>query len=73
VIPGTSQTDSSAPEDRFPLRVRIQRNGDLKYDTDLLIDQTRAIANARFMFRYCSVGVNLLKRVDDALRLLVGR
>jgi mRNA interferase MazF len=56
VIPGTSQTDSLSPEDRFPLRIRIQRTGELKYDTDLLIDQIRAISNARFMFRYCSVG-----------------
>jgi mRNA interferase MazF len=73
VIPGTSQTDSMAAEDRFPLRVRIQRTGDLQHDTDLLVDQTRAIANARFMFRYCSVGLNHLKQIDEALRLLVGR
>lgn len=73
VIPGTSQMDSMPPEDRFPLRVRIQRTGDLKYDTDLLIDQTRSIANARFMFKYCSAGLNHLKKVDEALRLIVGR
>lgn len=73
VIPGTSQTDSLIPENQFPLRVRVQRTGDLKYDTDLLIDQTRAIANARFLFRYCLVGINHLKKVDEALRLIVGR
>jgi mRNA interferase MazF len=73
VIPGTSRTDSLPPEDRFPLRIRIQRTGELEYDTDLLIDQIRAISNARFMFLYCSVGANHLKKVDDALRLITGR
>jgi mRNA interferase MazF len=73
VIPGTSKTDSLSPEDRFPLRIRIQRTGDLKYDTDLLIDQIRAISNARLMFCYCSVGANHLKKVDEALRLIAGR
>ena len=73
VIPGTSQTASLIAEDQFPLRVRVQRTGDLQYDTDLLIDQTRAIANARFLFRYCVVSLNHLKKVDEALRLIVGR
>jgi mRNA interferase MazF len=75
VVPGTSQTDSlsPSPEDRFPLRVRIQKTGGLKYDTDLLIDQIRAVSNARFMFHYCSVGENHLKKVDEALRLITGR
>jgi mRNA interferase MazF len=73
VIPGTSRVDALAPGDNFPLRVRIQKTGDLKYDTDLLIDQVRAIANTRFMFRYCNVPSNLLKRVEEALQLLIGR
>jgi mRNA interferase MazF len=73
VVPGTSQVESLPPSDNFPLRVRIQKNGALKYDTDLLIDQIRAIANARFKFRYCTVPSNLLKRVEEALRLLTSR
>jgi mRNA interferase MazF len=73
VVPGTSQVESLPPDDNFPLRVRIQKNGDLKHDTDLLIDQIRAISNARFMFRYCSVGSTHLKKVEEALRLLTGR
>jgi mRNA interferase MazF len=73
VVPGTSQVDALPPGDHFPLRVRIQRTGDLKHDTDLLIDQVRAISNARLMFRYCTVAPNLLKRVEEALRLLTGR
>lgn len=73
MIPGTSQVESLPPGDVFPLRVRIQKNGDLKFDTDLLIDQVRAISNARFLFRYCTVQANLLKKVEEALRLLTGR
>jgi mRNA interferase MazF len=55
VIPGTSQVDSLPPEDNYPLRVRIQKTDDLSFDTDLLIDQVRAISNSRFKFRYCTV------------------
>jgi mRNA interferase MazF len=73
VVPGTSQADALPPGDHFPLRVRIQKTADLKYDTDLLIDQVRAISNARFMFRYCTVPANTLKKVEEALRLLTAR
>ncbi len=73
VVPGTSQIDSLPPGDNFPLRVRIQKNADLKHDTDLLIDQVRAISNARLMFRYCTVPPTLLKKVEDGLRALTGR
>jgi len=74
VVPGTSQVDDALPPgDHFPLRVRIQKTADLKHDTDLLIDQIRAISNARFMFRYCTVPPNLLKKVEEALRLLTAR
>ena len=73
VIPGTSQVESTPPADHFPLRVRIQKAGDLTHDTDLLIDQVRAIANARLMHRYGTVSPNVLKRAEEALRLLTGR
>jgi mRNA interferase MazF len=73
VIPGTSQVDSLPPEDNYPLRVRVQKTGDLGFDTDLLIDQVRAISNSRLMFRYCAVQPNVLKKVEDALRILIGR
>lgn len=73
VVPGTSKVESLSPDDGFPLRVRIQKTGDLKYDTELLIDQIRAISNARFLFRYCTLGENHLKRAEEALRLLTGR
>lgn len=73
VIPGTSQIESMPPGDLFPLRVRIPKTGDLKWDTDLLIDQVRAIANARLMHKYCTVSSNVLKKAEEALRLLTGR
>lgn len=73
IIPGTSQQDGAAPADHFPLRVRVQRTGNLSYDTDLLIDQVRAIANTRFMARLCAVTENHLKRIEEALRLLTRR
>ncbi len=73
VIPGTSQLDAAPPDDLFPLRVRIQKTGDLKWDTDLLIDQARAIANARLLHRYCVVSPNVLEKAEEALRLLIGR
>ena len=73
IIPGTGNLESLSPEDSFPLRVRIQKTAGLKYDTDLLIDQIRAISNARLLFRYCTLGANHLKKVDQALRLLTGR
>jgi mRNA interferase MazF len=73
IIPGTSQTDSLPPGDLFPLRVRIQKSEDLKYDTDLLIDQIRSVSNGRFMFRYCKVQPNVLKKVEEALKNLTGR
>lgn len=73
IIPGTSQVESTPPGDHFPLRIRIQKTDDLKSDTDLLIDQVRAVANARFMYKYCTVSPNVLKRAEEALRLLTGR
>ena len=73
VVPGTSQVGALPPGDNFPLRVRIQKTADLKHDTDLLIDQVRAISNARFMFRYFAVPPTVLKKVEEALRHLTAR
>jgi mRNA interferase MazF len=73
VIPGTSDVETPPPSDAFPLRVRVQKTGKLKYDTDLLIDQVRAISIRRLMYCYCMLGANHLKKVEEALRLLTGR
>ena len=73
VIPGTSEVETLPPSDTFPLRVRVQKTGKLKYDTDLLIDQVRAISTRRLMVCYCTLGANHLKKIEEALRLLTGR
>lgn len=70
VIPGTSDVESLSPADAFPLRVRVQKTGKLKYDTDLLIDQVRAISTRRLMVCYCTLGANHLKKVEEALALI---
>jgi len=53
----------------------VQQTGALKHDTDtdLLIDQVRAISNHRLLYRYAEVTFNRLKKVEEALRLLTGR
>jgi len=73
VIPGTSQQDGMAPDNTYPLRVRVQKTGSLTYDTDLMVDQVRAISNKRFMEKLCVVTENHLKRIEQALRILTGR
>jgi mRNA interferase MazF len=73
VIPGTSDVKMLSPEDAFPLRVRIQKSSELKYDTDLLIDQIRAISKERLLYCYHTIGINHLKRVEEALKILTGR
>jgi mRNA interferase MazF len=52
----------------------VNQNG-LVQETDLLIDQIRAISNRRLMGTkpLATLSVNHLKRVEDALRLLIGR
>lgn len=73
VVVGT--TKIRRDKDYFPLRVALVNQPGLAQETDLLIDQIRAISNARFMGTgpVTTLSVNHLKRVEDALRLLVGR
>lgn len=73
IIPGTSQHEGTAPADQFPLKVRIQRTARLEYDTDLLVDQLRAISNQRLIERLAVVGENHLKKIEHAIRLITGR
>ena len=73
VIPGTSDV---VPEDCFPLRISLGRlhGQGAKEATDLLIDQMRAISNARFMGRkpIATLSITHMKRVDEAIGLLLG-
>jgi len=66
-----AERDFRASEHFPPLRV--QKTGKLKHDTDLLIDQMRAISARRLMYCYCTLGANHLKKIEEALRLLIGR
>jgi mRNA interferase MazF len=73
VVVGTSQVRRD--KDYFPLRVALPQQAGLALETDLLIDQIRAISNRRFMGDQPLTSLNTaqLKRVEDALKLLIGR
>jgi len=74
VIPGTSQVYRDAQGDGYPLRVSLGKVGKLKEETDLLVDQIRTISNRRLMGDkpLAELGRTHMKRVEDALRILVG-
>lgn len=73
VVMGT--TNVKRDKDYFPLRVALVNQPGLGQDTDLLIDQVRAISNKRFMGTkpLTSLSTNHLKRVEEALKLLTSR
>jgi mRNA interferase MazF len=73
VVMGTTQVRRD--KDYFPLRVALVNQPGMKKETDLLIDQIRAISNKRFMGTkpLASLSTNHLKRVEEALKLLTGR
>lgn len=73
VVMGT--TNVKRNKDYFPIRVALINQQGLSQDTDLLIDQIRAISNQRFMGDkpLTMLSVNHLKRVEEALKLLIGR
>lgn len=72
IIPGTSDVEH---EDCFPLRVALGRlpGQPANEATDLLIDQIRAISNKRIQGNkpITTLGTNHMRRVEDALRLLL--
>jgi mRNA interferase MazF len=74
VIPGTTQVYRDAQGDGYPLRVSLGNAGKLKEETDLLIDQIRTISNRRLIGDkpLAELGRAQMKRVEDALRILVG-
>jgi len=73
VVMGT--TSVKRDKDYFPLRVALVNQPGLAEETDLLIDQIRAISNRRFIGTQplATLSMNHLKRVEEALKLLVGR
>ena len=51
-----------------PLRIRVNRSGDLSRDSDLVVDQLRAIDNRRLVRGPLTrIPLNIMARVDDAL------
>jgi len=74
VVPGTTQIYRDASGDGYPLRVALGKAGQLKEDTDLLIDQIRTISNRRLMGvkPVAELTRPQMKRVEDALRILTG-
>lgn len=74
VIPGTSNVYRDAQGDGYPLRVSLGKLPRAKVETDLLIDQIRAIANTRFMGTkpIAELSPAHMKRVEEALRRLTG-
>ena len=73
VVVGTTQVRRD--QDYVPLRIALVNQPGLAQETDLLIDQIRAISNKRFMGAQplATLSTNHLKRVEEALKLLVGR
>lgn len=70
VVMGT--TNVKRDKDYFPIRVALVNQPGLTRDTDLLVDQIRAVSNRRFMGAkpLAMLSTNHLKRVEEALKLL---
>ena len=74
VIPGTTQVYRDAQGDGYPLRVALGKLGQLREETDLLIDQIRTVSNRRLVGTkpIALLSRAQLKRVEDALKVLTG-
>lgn len=70
VIPGTTNIQTQSPDDNYPLRVRVQKQGKLKADTELMIDQVRAISNIRLLEKLCVLSTAHMQKINTALRQL---
>jgi mRNA interferase MazF len=73
VVMGT--TKIRRDKDYFPLRVALVSQQGLAQETDLLVDQIRAISNRRFIGDrpLTTLSANHLKRVEEALKLLISK
>ncbi len=60
-------------EDAEPLRIRVRQQGKLPKDSDLLIDQLRAIDNRRLKSRVLArVTPRLMEKIEIAVRDVLG-
>jgi mRNA interferase MazF len=59
--------------DGYPLRVALGKLGKISADTDVLVDQIRAISNQRLIGSKALVELSRtqMKRVEDALKILI--
>ena len=74
IVPGTTRIYRDALGDGYPLRVAVGKLGKAKEETDLLVDQLRAISNRRFMGDkpLAELSRAHMKRIEEALRVLLG-
>ena len=74
IVPVTTRIYRDALGDGYPLRVAVGKLGKAKEETDLLVDQLRAISNRRFMGDkpLAELSRAHMKRIEEALRVLLG-
>ncbi len=72
VIPCTTQVYRDAQGDGYPIRISLGEIGNSKVETDLLVDQIRAIVNERILGAkpLAELPRVQMKRVEDALKIL---
>jgi len=58
-------------EDTEPLRLRVAQQGELPHDSDVLVDQLRAIDNRRLVKRLTRLDRAALQHVDEAIRAVL--
>lgn len=59
--------------DAYPLRFRVERFHELEYDSDILIDQIRAIDNQRIIDKQlASLDLKTMLRIDEMVKILLG-
>jgi mRNA interferase MazF len=74
IIPCTTQVYRDGHGDGYPIRVTLGKLGKMTEETDVLIDQIRAISNQRFMGTkpIAELTRTHMKRVEEALKILTG-
>jgi mRNA interferase MazF len=72
VVPGSVAGQPIVAGDNFPLRLHVARAGGMQQDTELLIDQIRAIGNNRLLQRLHLLPPAMVARVEQALVLITG-
>ena len=68
VLPLTTQII----EDAEILRIRVLQENNLRKDSDIMVDQIRAIDNSRLVKRLTRVNEEILKKVKESLTDILG-